>query len=56
MNLIQKDYKIYENNHFPKLLDNDYNIKILIKNPLITLYETKKEKKSQLMIKYIRNI
>ena len=45
LDLIQKDYKIYENNHFPKLLDNDYNNKILIKNPLNTLYETKKGEK-----------
>ena len=44
LDLIQKQYKIYDNNHFPKLLDNDVNNNIF-DNVREKIYETKDGKK-----------
>ena len=46
LNLIQKSYKIFENNHFPKLIINDKNNKnVFIKNIKNKIYETKEGQK-----------
>ena len=51
LDLIQKDYRKYENNHFPKLIDkksninNNNNKNILLSNKKSQVYETKKGEK-----------
>ena len=46
LDLIQKHFKTYENNHFPKLIDNNDDYKtIFIKNLRKKIYETKDGKK-----------